>query len=102
MGICISQEQTSTVDKQMTVNYGLPFTKEHKSDTLYGFDKFQGNSKIETNVYITPISRQSYDCLKTNFSVGFKSKKGSRISNTPIINYLKKRSSFKLNGLCEH
>ena len=94
----MSQKLDSFVDKQMTINYP---TQENKSETSYFCDKFQADSKIETNVFSSSKMRRSYDSLKINFSVETQNKKGILISNTPIINYLKKRSSLGMNGLCK-
>ena len=91
----MSQKLNFSADKQMTINY---CTQEHKSDTLYTCDKFQVDSKIETNVCISSKIRRSYDSLKMNYSIRTQNSKGIHITNTPIINYLKKRG---VNGLCK-
>ena len=80
----MSQMLNSSLDKQMTINYP---TQDNKSETPYSCDKFQGDSKMETNVFSSLKLHRSYD---SNFSVETQNKKVIFISNTPIINYLKK------------
>lgn len=63
MGVCMSQKLNSSLDKQMTINYP---SQDNKSEIPYPYDKFQGDSKIETNVFSSSKLRRSYD---SNFSV---------------------------------
>ena len=95
MGVCMSQKLNFSLDKQMTINYP---SQDNKLETPYSCDKFQGDSKIETNVFSSSKLRRSYD---SNLSVETQNKKVILISNTPIINYLKKKSSLGMNGLCK-
>ena len=95
MGICLScNEADQSLDRQTVLNSLNPSATELKVNMPYVLDKYQGTSKIETSVYIQPIYKQSYTNVKLNLSGRYKNLSPSRLSNTPILNYLKKRSSI--------
>ena len=62
MGVCMSQKLNSSLDKQMTINYP---SQDNKLETPYSCDKFQGDSKIETNVF----KKWQLPFTMTNFTV---------------------------------
>ena len=92
MGICLVCNENHSLDNQIVINPLNPSAAESKVKTPYTLDKYQGTSKIETSVYIQPLSKQSYTNVKINISGSSSNVNASRLSNTPILNYLKKRS----------